>query len=113
MNKSSQICPITGDLEPMLEALRLRFSQLTDDDCQRRLFLNRLRTLGSFGAEAVDYQEPEEADLPKELEIAFAVCHPECGNQAFLIIEGGPQCCDRCGGTMLAVKFGNYRLKRK
>ncbi len=111
---AAQACPGNMELEPLIEAIHRRYSQLTDDDCQRRLFLNRLRTLGTFGAEAADYQEPEEeAELPKELEIAFAVCHPECGNQAFLIIEGGPQSCDRCGGTMLPVKFGNYRLKRK
>ena len=115
MNRNaSQICPTSVDvLEPLLQAIRQRFSQLTDDDCQRRLFLNRLKTLGCFGAEPRDYQEPDHAELPKELEIAFAVCHPECGNQAFVVLEGGPQGCDRCGGTMLPVKFGMYRLKRK
>jgi len=109
---ASNICQPNGEVESLLEAIRQRFSQLTDGDCQRRIFLNRLRTLGWFDAEPVDYQEPDEAGLPKELEIGFAVCHPDCGNQAFVVIEGGPQGCDRCGGTMLPVKTGIYRLKR-
>jgi hypothetical protein len=95
-----------------MEDIRHRFSQLTDDKCQRRLFLNHLRTMARFGAEPADYEEPEEAALPKELEIGYAVCHPECGNQALVVIEGGPQSCDCCGGTMLPVKFGVYRLKK-
>jgi hypothetical protein len=107
------ICPPHLEIEPLLEAVRQRFSQLNDGECQRRVFLNRLRTLGCFDAEPVDYQEPEVAELPKELEIGFAVCHPECGNQAFVVIEGGPQGCDRCGGTMLPVKTGIYRLKKR
>lgn len=106
-------CPTHADLEPLLEAIRKRFTQLTDDKCQRRLFLNHLRTLAKFGAEPVDYEEPEGAELPKELEIGFAVCHPECGNQAFVVIDGGPQGCDCCGGTMLPVQIRTYRLKRK
>jgi hypothetical protein len=110
---STDICQTNEEVDPLLEAIRQRFSQLTDGDCQRRIFLNRLRTLGWFDAEPADYQEPEDAQLPKELEIGFAVCHPECGNQAFVVIEGGPQGCDRCGGTMLPVKTGLYRLKRK
>jgi hypothetical protein len=102
-------CLTPAVVEPLLEAIRQRFSQLTDDDCQRRVFLNRLRTIGVFDAEPFDYQEPDVAELPKELEIGFAVCHPECGN---VVIEGGPQGCDRCGGTMLPVKTGSYRLKK-
>ncbi len=111
-SRSSNTCKTYAELEPLLEAIRQRFSQLANDNCQRRLFLNRLRTLGWFDAEPVDYEEPEGAELPKELEIGFAVCHPECGNQAFVVVEGGPQGCDRCGGTMLPVKTGIYRLKR-
>ena len=110
---SSDFCQTNMEVDPLLEAVRQRFSELTDDDCQRRAFLNRLRNMGRFDAEPVDYQEPDEALLPKELEIGFAVCHPECGNQAFVVLEGGPQGCDRCGGTMLPIKTGIYRLKRK
>ena len=110
---SETTCPTLLDLDNLLLGIRQRFSQLTDNDCQRTLFLNRLRSLGRFDAEPMDYVEPEEAFLPKELEIAFAVCHPECGNQAFVVLEGGPQYCDRCGGTMCPMKFGTYRLKRK
>jgi hypothetical protein len=108
----SDICQTPDEVEPLLEAIRRRFSQLSEGDCQRRVFLNRLRTMGWFDAEPNDYQEPDAAILPKELEIGFAVCHPECGNQAFVVIEGGPQGCDRCGGTMLPVKTGNYRLRK-
>ena len=113
MNENApNACLTPAEVEPLLEAIRQRFSQLTDDDCQRRVFLNRLRTMGFFDAELFDYQEPDVAELPKELEIGFAVCHPDCGNQAYVVIEGGPQGCDRCGGTMLPVKTGLYRLKK-
>lgn len=110
--KTPSTCPTYVELEPLLEAIRKRFSQLTDEKCHRRLFLNHLRTLTCFGSEPIDYEEPEESSLPKELEIGYAVCHPNCGNQAFVVIEGGPQHCDCCGGTMLPVKFGTYRLIR-
>lgn len=110
--KKSKMCQTDGDLKPLIEAIIQRFSQLTDDKCQRRVFFNRLRTLACFGAEPLDYVETQDAYLPKELEIGFAVCHPECGNQAFVVVEGGPQSCDCCGGTMLPVKIGTYRLKR-
>lgn len=112
-SKSTDTCPTSIELEPLLEAIRRRFSQLTDDKCQRTLFLNHLRTMGRFGCEPIDYEEPLEAELPKEVEIGYAVCHPECGNQAMVVIEGGPQSCDCCGGAMLPVKIGTYRLKRK
>ena len=108
----SFFCLTHGEVESQLDAIRQRFSQMADSDCQRRVFLNRLRSLGRFDAEPVDYEEPDVAVLPKELEIGFAVCHPECGNQAFIVIEGGPQGCDRCGGPMLPVKTGIYRFKR-
>ena len=111
--KPLTMCSMNGELEPLLEAISKRFAQLTDDKCQRRIFLNHLRTLSLFGAEPVDYEEPEVTEMPKELEIAFAVCHPECGNQAFVVIEGGPQGCDCCGGTMLPVQIRTYRLQRK
>lgn len=104
--------PTNDELKPLIEAIRQRFSALADKECQRRIFLNRLRSLTWFGAEPLDYVEPQQAELLKELEIGFAVCHPECGNQAFVVIEGGPQGCDCCGGTMLPVKIGTYRLKR-
>ena len=113
MCSNSDTCPTDLELDPLMTAIRQRFSQLTDDKCQRRLFLNHLRTMTVFGNEPSDYVEPEGAELPKELEIGYAVCHPGCGNQALVVIEGGPQSCDCCGGTMLPVEIGTYRLKKK
>lgn len=111
-SKSENICAPDLEFEPLMEAIRQRYSELTDDKCQRRLFLKHLHTMTCFGAEPTDYVVPEEALLPKELEIGYAVCHPTCGNQAFIVIEGGPQGCDCCGGTMLPVKICTYRLKK-
>lgn len=111
--KSSNSCPVDDGLEELIDDIRKRYSQLTDERCQRRLFLNRLRNLTRFGAEPVDYVAPEGVELPRELEIGLAVCHPECGNQALVVVEGGPQGCDCCGGTMLPVEIGTYKLKKK
>ena len=110
--KSSSSCSTTDGLEEVLAAIRQRFSELSDTQCGRRIFLNRLRNLGRFDAEPNDYPVTAEAELPKELEIGFAVCHPECGNQAYVVIDGGPQCCDNCGSTMLPVETATYRKKR-
>lgn len=112
-SKSTKSCPVSEELEPLLEAIRHRFAQLSDAKCQRNIFLKRLQTLTCFGAEAMDYEEPQVAELPKELEIGFAVCHPECGNQAFVVMDGGPQGCDCCGGTMMPMKTRVYRIKRQ
>jgi hypothetical protein len=111
--KSSNSWPADNELEPLLDALRKRYSELTDARCQRKVFLKRLGNLTRFGAEPMDYPEPEGVELPKELEVALAVCHPECGNQALVVVEGGPQGCDCCGGTMLPVEVGTYKLKKK
>jgi hypothetical protein len=111
--KSSNSCPVDGELEPFLEALRKRYAELTDARCQRKVFLKRLGNLARFGAEPMDYPEPEGVELPKELEVALAVCHPECGNQALVVVEGGPQGCDCCGGTMYPTEVGMYRLKKR
>jgi hypothetical protein len=81
--------------------------------CQRKVFLKRLRNLTRFGAEPMDYPSPDAVALPREIEVAFAVCHPECGNQAFIVIEGGPQSCDGCGGTMLPMETATYRMKKR
>lgn len=108
---SSAACTTSIDFELMLEAIRQRFALLTDKSCQRQVFLNHMRTMAVFGDEPADYVVPEAAELPKELEIAYAVCHPACGNQALVVIEGGPQNCDCCGGTMLPVTIGTYRMK--
>ena len=70
----------------------------------------RLRTLNSSLPTAPDLDRME---LPKELEVGFAVCHPECGNQALVVLEGGPQGCDCCGGTMCPTEVGTYRLKKR
>jgi hypothetical protein len=110
--KSSNSCSPNGELDPLLEALRWRFSELTDEKCQRKVFLNRLRNLARFGAEPMDYPAPEGVELPKEVEIALAVCHPDCGNQALVVVEGGPQGCDCCGGTMYPAETAVYRKKR-
>jgi hypothetical protein len=99
--------------DELLEQVKTRFNQLDDARCQRRVFLNRLRALVSFGAEKMDYEVPAEMELPKELEIALAVCHPECGNQAYVVVDAGPQSCDCCGGTMYPVSSAIYRLKKK
>lgn len=110
--KSSNSCAANDGLEEALAAVRQRYAELTDAQCGRRIFLNRLRSLGRFDAEPNDYETPAAAELPKELEIAFAVCHPECGNQAFVVVDGGPQSCDRCGSTLYPVAFAAYRKKR-
>lgn len=111
--KSLSSCPVDGDLDDLLAAVRERFAELPSNACQRKVFLNRLRNLARFGAEPLDYPEPVETILPKELEIGFAVCHPECGNQAFVVVEGGPQACDSCGGTLYPAAVGTYRLKKR
>ncbi|MCM2357502.1 MAG: hypothetical protein NDI77_05090 [Geobacteraceae bacterium] len=110
--KSSNSCPPDEELDQLLAALRQRCSELTDDRCQRKVFLKRLKNLVRFGAEPMDYPEPEGVELPKELEVALAVCHPECGNQALVVVEGGPQGCDCCGGTMYPTEVATYRKKR-
>lgn len=97
--KSLNNCPVESELEELLDLLRKRYAELTDARCQRTVFLKRLRNMARFGAEPMDYPESEGVALPKELEVALAVCHPECGNQALVVVEGGPQGCDCCAAA--------------
>lgn len=109
---SNNTCVPGDDLEAALADIRKRYTELSNAQCGRRIFLNRLRSLARFDAEPNDYQSPLAVELPKELEIGYAVCHPECGNQAYVVIEGGPQGCDNCGSVMLPVETAFYRKKR-
>ena len=110
--RSSNSCHPDDGLEELLTAIRKRYRELNDAQCGRRIFLNRLRNLARFDAEPNDYVRPAEVELPRELEIGYAVCHPECSNQAFVVLDGGPQSCDHCGATMCPVETANYRKKR-
>jgi hypothetical protein len=111
--ESSNKNPTSEELEAAIEEVRRRFAELPEGTCKKRIFYNRLKNLGRFDAEPVDYQNPEEVVLPREIEVGFAVCHPECGNQALLVVEGGPQACDCCGATMYPIEVAPYRLKKK
>ena len=110
--KSSSSCAADAALEEVLEEIRQRYRALADFSCGQRIFMNRLRNLARFDAEPNDYVRPVEVELPRELEIGYAVCHPECGNQAFVVLDGGPQSCDHCGATMCPVETRSYRKKR-
>jgi hypothetical protein len=48
-------------------------------------------------------------EFPAEVQIAFAICHPACGTQEF-IVDGSTQECQFCGGLLFRTETRGYRL---
>lgn len=57
-----------------------------------------------------DYPQVENVKFPKEISIAYAVCAKQCGNKE-LIVDGGTQVCQFCGGLMFRTEITTYVLK--
>jgi hypothetical protein len=100
---------LAGALDDLFDQVRARYAGLAAGSDAKRDLLAHLRSLARWHAEPQDYRAPEPVDFPGELSVAFAVCHPECGAQEF-IVEGSTQECQSCGGLMFRAETRQYRL---
>src|SRR5262249_25343291 len=97
------------DVDALFEGIRARLEELGPQSHRRESFVAHLRSLSRWERDRADYPNPGTVSFPEALHVAFAVCHPECGSQEF-VVDGGTQECQRCGGLMFRTDVAKYRL---
>lgn len=98
-------------IDKLLEPVRRCWETLPDNDDARESFLMHLNSLSRYRNEPMDYPEESKAEFPETIQIAYAVCHPECGIEQF-IVDGSSQECQVCGGLSFRTKTKKYRIVR-
>ena len=96
-----------AELGPLLEQIRTRYAELEGSATRQARFLAHVRALGHWENDPMDYPDVT-AEFPEAVQVAFAVCHPDCGRQEF-IVEGGTQECQRCGRLMFRNSVQEYK----
>jgi hypothetical protein len=97
------------DFETLFARIRARYDALPDGSDARVDLAAHLHSLARFLDDPMDYPDPEEIVFPAEMPIAYAVCHPECGADQF-IVDGSTQECQRCGGSLFRTEVRTYML---
>lgn len=99
-------------LEELIDKIRVRAAQVLKDksSSKRASFLMHLESLGHWGQEPEDYPDAPPS-FPETVQVAYAVCHPNCGRQE-LIVEGSTQECQHCGQLMFRVETKEYVRKK-
>jgi len=95
-------------LDAILDEIRKRFNSLRENSNEQRDFLANLKSLARWNSEPMDYPQVKDPAFPATINVAHAVCHPECGRQEF-IVDGSTQKCQRCGGLMFRGKVVEYK----
>src|SRR5258708_807138 len=98
-----------AELETMISQIRARYAEIRQDSPRMESFLLHLNSLGQWEREPMDYPTVN-AEFPKDIHIAYAVCHPDCGTRE-LIVDGSTQECQRCGRLMFRTAVQEYERK--
>lgn len=96
-------------IDVLLQSIKERYENLPENDELKESFVSHLESLSQFSCEPFNYDECQNVDFPKEIFVAYAVCHPECGVKEF-IVDGSTQRCQLCGGTMFRTEVMKYEL---
>jgi hypothetical protein len=100
---------MTAELDSLFERIRTRYAEIREGSAQQGSFLAHVRALGDWERESRDYPDVV-GEFPETLPIAYAVCHPDCGTEQF-IVEGSTQECQRCGRLMFRNATKEYVRK--
>lgn len=95
------------DVDELLSMIRRQYHELKLDKHRIRLAMH-LRSLARYHNEPMDYPDITRT-FPDRVYVAFAVCHPECGVEEF-IVEGSTQECQYCGGHMFRQETREYSI---
>ena len=94
------------DIEDLITGIRHRYEELTEKE--KRAYEKHLASLARFHNEPMDYPDITEIEFPKDIHVAYAVCHPDCGAKEF-ILDGSTQRCHYCGGEMFRTETRRYK----
>jgi hypothetical protein len=97
------------DFDTLFSQIRARYDALPIGSDARTDLVAHLRSLARFLDEPMDYPAPTAIYFPPEMPVAYAVCHPECGADQF-IVDGSTQECQRCGGLLFRTEVRTYSL---
>jgi hypothetical protein len=97
-----------NEIDEMFELIRMKLESLRNE-CDKRDFMDHLRSLARWHADPIDYREPSKVIFPDRIFISYAVCHPECGVSEF-IVDGSTQECQHCGSLMFRTAVAEYNL---
>ena len=100
---------IVNDLDALFDQIRARFAESPPGSAGRADIAAHLRSLARWHREPADYPDVAPPSFPIFVDVAYAVCHPECGAQEF-IIEGSTQECQHCGGLLFRIDSRRYVL---
>jgi len=102
----------SNELDDLIVRIKKRYDEvgLDKNPSKRERFVMHLQSLGHWEKDPMDYPEEATATFPESVHVAYAVCHPNCGRQEF-IIEGSTQECQRCGGLMFRTTTQEYGRK--
>ncbi len=98
------------DIEDLLKAIKDRYSKFTIENDVMKDFISHLKSIARWHNEPMDYPEIKDTEFPESINVAYAVCHPECGKKE-LIVDGSTQECQRCGSLMFRTEVAEYILK--
>jgi len=96
------------DIDPLLERIVARHQALQGNTNKLQRFLVHVRSLGHWENDPKDYPEIDR-DFPERIAVAFAVCHPDCGAEEF-IVDGSTQECQHCGQLMFRRSVRWYNI---
>jgi hypothetical protein len=99
---------IEEELAKLFSEIKLRVYDLDHVTHRQLRLLAHIRSLTCWEQDAMDYPEVI-AEFPETIDIAWAVCHPECGVREF-IVEGSTQECQSCGSSLFRLETRKYRL---
>ena len=94
------------DWNELLVRLKRRYADLSESKSRRESFLAHVQNLAHWEIPPGIHVDPT-MNFPGNLDIALAVCHPDCGTEEF-IVEGSTQECQRCGRLLFRVHTCNY-----
>ena len=95
------------NLNSLIEQIKRRHNEL-EGSSRENSFLLHLETMGSWEQEANWDTSIETPTFPETINIAFAICHPDCGAAEF-IVDGSTQECQKCGRLMFRTAVHKYR----
>jgi len=98
-----------SELDILLARIKVQYAKIRKGAAQEESFLAHVRALGDWEREPRDYPDVV-GEFPEILPIAYAVCHPDCGTEQF-IVEGSTQECQRCGRLMFRTAMREYVRK--
>jgi hypothetical protein len=97
-----------NEIDIIFSKIKKQLSELPEGSNIKNDLISHLRSLARWYNEPMDYPEASNIDFPDTLDIAYAVCHPECGAKEF-IVDGNTQECQKCGSLMFRTDVRSYK----